>query len=59
MPAVEITTLQKISKFKNLFDQLGRTEKERKIAVEALMSIAFKARIECLTAEVTNDRAFL
>ena len=59
MPAVEITTLQKISKFKNLFDQLGRTEKERNIAVEALMSIASKARIECLTAKVTNDRAFL
>ena len=59
LPAAEITILQKSSKFKNLFDQLGRTEKERKIAVEALMSIASGIGIECLTAEVTNDRAFL
>ena len=59
LPAAEITTLQKSSKFKNLFDQLGRTEKERKIAVEALMSITSRAGIECITAEVTNYRAFL
>ena len=59
LPVAEITTLQKSSKFNNLFDQLGRTEKERKIAVEALMSITFRAGIECITAEVTNYRAFL
>ena len=34
--AVAITTLQKSSKFKNLFDQLGLTVKERRIATEAL-----------------------
>ena len=35
------------------------TAKERKIATEVLVSIAFKAGIECLTAEVTDDRALL
>ena len=30
-----------------------------KIAIEALVSIASKARIECLIAEVTDDRALL
>ena len=59
LPAAAITTLQKSSKFKNLFDQLGLTEKERKIAIKALVSIASKARIECLSTEVANDRALL
>ena len=35
------------------------TAKERKIATEVLVSIAFKAGIECLIAEVTDDRALL
>ena len=59
LPAATITTLQKSSKFKNLFDQLGLAAKERKIATEALVSIASGVGIECLTAEVTNDRALL
>ena len=58
-PATTITTLQKSSKFKNLFDQLGLTAKERKIAIEALVSIASRAGIECLSAKVINDRALL
>ena len=33
--------------------------KEQKIATEALVSIASKARIECLTSEVTDDRPLL
>ena len=33
--ATAITTLQKSSKFKNLFDQLGLIKKERRIAIEA------------------------
>ncbi|XP_075646666.1 uncharacterized protein LOC142617604 [Castanea sativa] len=37
LPTTTITTLQKSSKFKNLFDQLGLTAKERKIATEALV----------------------
>ena len=56
---VAITTLQKSSKFKNLFDQLRLTMKERKIATKAPVSIVLGARIECLTAEVADDRALL
>ena len=59
LPAAAITTLQQSSKFKNLFDQLGLTVKERKIATEALVSIASGARVECLSAKVPDDRALL
>ena len=59
LPAVAITTLQKSSKFKNLFDQLGLTVKERRIATEAPISIASEAGIECLIVEVTDDKVFL
>ena len=59
LPAAAITTLQKSSKFKNLLDQLGFIMKERRIATEALVSIASRVGIECLTAEVTDDRALL
>ncbi|XP_030923006.1 uncharacterized protein LOC115949881 [Quercus lobata] len=38
LPATAITTLQQSTKFKNLFDQLGLTAKERKVATEALES---------------------
>ncbi|KAL0017568.1 hypothetical protein SO802_004637 [Lithocarpus litseifolius] len=57
--AATITTLQKSSKFKNLFDQLGLTAKERKIATEALESIASRAGVECFSAEVADDKALL
>ena len=43
--AVAITTLHQSAKFKNLFDQLGLTAKERKIAMEALVSIASGAGV--------------
>ena len=59
LPATAITILQQSSKFKNLFDQLGLTTKERKIATEALVSIASGARVECLSAEIPEDRALL
>ena len=59
LPAVTITTLQRSSKFKNLFDQLGLTVKERKIATEALVSIASGTEVECLTIEILDVRAFL
>ena len=59
LPVVAITTLQKSSRFKNLFDQLGLTVNEQMIAIEALVSIASGARIECLTAEATDDKALL
>ena len=54
-----ITTLQRNYKFKNLFDQLGLTAKERKIATEALVSITSRAGVECLSAEIPDDRALL
>ena len=54
-----ITTLQKSSKFKNLLDQLGFTVKERRIAIEALVSIASGVGIKCLTSEVAGDKALL
>ena len=59
LPIAAITTLQKSSKFKNLFDQLVLIKKERRIAIEALVSIASGAEVECLSAEVTDDRALL
>ena len=59
LPAATISTLQQSSKFKNLFDQLGLTAKERKIATEALVRIASGARVECLSAEIPDDRALL
>ena len=59
VPVVAITTLRQGSKFKNLFDQLGLTTKERKIATEALVSITSGARVECLFAEILEDRVLL
>ena len=59
LPATAITTLQQSAKFKNLFDQLGLTVKERKIVTEALVSIASGAGVECLSAEILEDRALL
>ena len=59
LPTTVITTLQQSAKFKILFDQLGLTAKERKIATEALVSIASGAGVECLSAEMLEDRALL
>ena len=59
LPATTITTLQKSSKLKSLFDQLGLTAKERTIATKALVSIASGAGIKCLIAEVVENRALL
>ena len=42
-----------------MFDQLGLTTKERKIAIEALVSIASGAGVECLSIENPDDRALL
>ena len=57
LPVATITTLPQSAKFKNLFDQLGLIAKERKIATEALVSIAPGARVECLSIEMPEDRA--
>ena len=54
-----ITTLQKSSQFKNLFDWLEFTTNERRMATEALVSIASGVGIKCLTTETQSDWAFL
>ena len=54
-----ITTLQQSFQFKILFNQLGLTMKERKIAMEALVSITSDAGVECLFAEIPEGRALL
>ena len=59
LSAATITTLQQSAKFKNLFDQLGLTAKERKIATEALVSIASGAGVECQSTEIPDNRALL
>ena len=59
LAAAAITTLQQSSKFKILFDQLWLTTKERKIATEALVSITLSAGVECLSAEIPEDRVLL
>ena len=42
-----------------MFYQLRLTTKERKIVTEALVSIAFEAGVECLTAKIPDDKALL
>ena len=59
LPAAAITTLQQSAKFKNIFDQLGLTAKERKIATKALVSIASGAGVECLSVKMPEDRTLL
>ena len=54
-----IITLQKSSMFRNLFDQLEFTLNEQRIATKALVSIASRAGVECLSAEAKVDKAFL
>ena len=58
MPAAIVPTLQKSSRFKNLFNQLELIANERRIATKALVSIASRAGVECLTVETRADRAF-
>lgn len=54
-----ITTLQRSSRFKNLFDQSELTANERRIATEALVSNASRAGVECLAAKIRANKAFL
>ena len=42
-----------------MFDQLGLTAKERKIATEALVRITSRAGVECLIAKIPDNRALL
>ena len=59
LPTAAITTLQESSRFKDMFDELGLTVNERRIATEALMSIASRVGVECLLEETRADKAFL
>ena len=59
LPVAAITTLQKSSRFKNLFNRLELTVNERRIATEALVSITSRAGIECLSAETRVDKVLL
>ena len=51
--------MQKSFRFRNLFDQLELIVNERRIATEALVSIATGAGVECLSAKARADKAFL
>ena len=59
LPPVAISALQKSLAFRALFNQLGFNEEERKVATEALVSIASDSGIHCLTTEAHANRAFL
>lgn len=51
LPIATITTMQRSSNFKNLYNELELTTNEREMATKALVSIASGEGIECLTAE--------
>ena len=65
LPAATITPLQKVLGSRtclinwNSFDQLELIANERRIAMEALVSIALGTRVECLMVETRVDKAFL
>ena len=59
LPATAITTLQKSSRFKSPFDQLELIVNKQRIATEALVSIALRAGVECLSAEARANKSFL
>ena len=46
-----VRTLQKIPKFRSLFNQLGFKQEVRRMGIKSLMSIATDSRVECFTAE--------
>jgi len=49
MPPVAISALQRSPTFWTLFNQLGLKEESRRVATEALVSIAASSRTHCLT----------
>ena len=58
LPVTAITTLQRSSRFKNLFDQLKLIANKWRITTEALVSIDSGVGVECLVAETRADKAF-
>ena len=59
LPPIAISALQRSPAFCALFNQLGFNEEARKVATEALVSIAYDSGTHCLTAEAHASRAFL
>ena len=55
----QLPPCRKVPSSRTCFDQLGLTVNERRIATKALVSMASREGIECLTAEVIDDRALL
>ena len=51
--------MQKSSQFRNLFDRLEFMANKRKVATEALVSIALGVGVECLIAKTRSNCAFL
>uniref|UniRef100_A0A2N9F1A7 Integrase zinc-binding domain-containing protein n=1 Tax=Fagus sylvatica TaxID=28930 RepID=A0A2N9F1A7_FAGSY len=59
MTPAAIRALQRNSKFRSLFDQLGLNPEARMAAMEAIMSIAAESGTHCFTAETHASHAFL
>uniref|UniRef100_A0A2N9HTC2 Reverse transcriptase domain-containing protein n=1 Tax=Fagus sylvatica TaxID=28930 RepID=A0A2N9HTC2_FAGSY len=59
MTPAAIRALQRNSKFRSLFDQLGLNPEARMTAMEAIMSIAAESGTHCFTAETHASHAFL
>ena len=58
LPVAAITTLQRSSRFKNLFDQLKLIANKWRITTEALVSIDSGVGVECLVAKTRANKAF-
>ncbi len=54
-----IMALQKSSKFRSLFGQLGLGAEARKMATRVLISIVAESSAQCFTTEVHVSRAYL
>ena len=55
----QLPPCRKVPSLRTCFDQLRLTVNKRRIATKALVSMASKEGIECLTVEVIDDRMLL
>ena len=58
LPPAAVLALQRSLAFHALFNQLGLNEELRKVAIEALVSIASNFGTHCLTTKAYANRAF-
>ena len=58
LPPVAVSALQRSLAFCALYNQVGFNEEERKVATEALVSIASDSDIYCLTTKAHASRPF-